>query len=571
MVVMKQQRVFASHLSELWLAAARSAVGALVALPYLWLNSALGERLLWTVPGLGGALGLAVLVRRGAPWAHGALLCGLALLVGLRAGRAAPGEPLLAVAYISTLSALLGLGLLFCAPRSWARLAGIGFGLALALSIAELSARLLLGSGERSAAALPSPAQIAPTPEAALSLTISPSPTAAQSLDQRADPAPSPTPEAPRLAAGVGYVDYLLDGGEAPWATHTGYGPRVNSIARAYMLDADGRYIYDTHVEYNSKGMRGPEVAYEKEADVYRILIIGDSFVEAVQVAYTETFQAILQAELAQRSARGKRIEVLAMGRMGWGTLQEYLYYRVEGRKFQPDLVLLMFYINDVADNNPRFFYPGINNTNYDFIFEGDDVRIVDTNRQALPPRAARRLYNALPPALQSAALARLFVHLFDPPPRIRTPNGILDRVHPQFYIYVSDPPVEGYAEAWARTEWALERLAKAVQADGAQFGVVSIFIGAEMIANVANWYPELVQGWSWDADLPDRRLAALLRRLNAAFIPTRAFYEARARAAQTEVHALVFIPEDGHFSAQGHRLTAELLRDWLLSQGLIE
>lgn len=542
---------------------ARGAVGMLIALLFVWLSRALGERFIWTVPALGGALGVAVLLR----WQQqGALLLALASAAALWAGRAAPAEPLLALAYLLTLLALFGLRLIFNAPRAWAKLAAIGFGLALAMGIAEFSAGWLLDGIERPQATAPPPAAVAATPENASSAEV-----ATESVSTPVPHDAVPAPEPPRPQAGLGYVDYIVDGGEVPWAIHTGYGPRVNSVLRAYMLDADGRFIYDARVTFNSKGLRGAEVAYEKPSDVFRILIIGDSFVEALQVDYPETFYALLQKQIADRGAGGKRVEVLAMGRMGWGSLQEYLYYRVEGHKFAPDLVLLMFYINDVADNNPRFFYPDINNTNYDFLFEGEDVRIVDTNRQALPPNTARRLYNALPALLQGTALARLCVHLFDPPPQIRTPNGILDRIHPQFYIYVSDPPVEGYAEAWTRTEWALERLARAVQADGAQFGVVSIFIGAELIVEVAQWYPELVRGWTWDADLPDRRLAALLSRLDVAFIPTRPFYEAQARAHGQKVHELIFIPEDGHFSVLGHQLTAQLIQDWLLSQGLIE
>ena len=37
----------------------------------------------------------------------------------------------------------------------------------------------------------------------------------------------------------------------------------------------------------------------------------------------------------------------------GWGTVQEYLYLQEEGPKYQPDLVLLAFFVgNDVANNS---------------------------------------------------------------------------------------------------------------------------------------------------------------------------------------------------------------------------
>ena len=281
--------------------------------------------------------------------------------------------------------------------------------------------------------------------------TLTPSPTPTPDA-----PTPEPTPAVQLQVAGTGYMEFFEDGGEVAWGHLTGYGPRINARARAYMLDADGRLVYDTLVEFNAKGARGPEVDYEKPDDVYRILIIGDLFVEALQVDYEQTFYGLLQDELAQHNTPDRKYEVVALGRTGWGTLQEYLYYHVEGYKYRPDLVIVLFYINDVADNYPSFFYPGINNTNFEYVFEGDSVRIVDTHNEPLPPNTPRRLYNALPKLLRETNLARLYVRLGDPPPPVLTPGGVMTRVHPQFYIYVTDPEPEGYDEGWRRTARAL-------------------------------------------------------------------------------------------------------------------
>ncbi len=344
----------------------------------------------------------------------------------------------------------------------------------------------------------------------------------------------------------------------------------MNARARAYMLDADGRLVYDTLVEINGKGARGPEVDYAKPDDVYRILIIGDSFVEALQVDYEQTFYALLQAELAKHNTPEQTYEVVALGRTGWGTLQEYLYYHVEGYKYQPDLVIVLFYINDVADNYPSFFYPGINNTNFEYVFEGDSVRIVDTNNEPLPPNAPRRLYNALPTLLRKTNLARLYVRLGDPPPPVLTPGGVMTRVHPQFYIYVTDPKPEGYDEGWRRTARALELLADETQQNGSQLVVVPVFIGAEFIQGVSGWFPDLVAGWQWDDGLPEERLGDILDDLPATLVPTRPTYEAYAQSAGGQVYDLIFLPEDRHFNTLGHRLTKDAIYNYLVEQGIV-
>ena len=554
----------------------------LVALPFIWTNRVLAVSTLWGTAALLGVVAAAVparawesLPRLGtAAWRN--LLFGLLLLVPLLARAAlVDRHALIAGAFALTLGLLWALSFAFHHPGAGANLALAGGGVLLALLMANLGAGVLLRGLEQSAAA-PLPAATsepplatpaAPLPTPAPTATALPSPTA----DPEATPTAMPTPAPTRPVAGYGFIDWIVDNGEAPWTYRTAYGPRINSRAHAYMYDADGAFVYDSTIDYNGKGYRGPEAAYEKPDDVYRILIIGDSFVEAIQVAFADTFYARLQAQLADRTIDGKRIEIIPMGRTGWGTFNEAAYYQAEGYRYEADLVLLLFFINDVADNFPTFFYPGINNTNYEFLLDDGVVTIVDTNQDPLPPNGARLIYNALPAWLQQRSLARLFVRLGDPPPPVQTPGGPLTRVHPQFYIYVSAPEVEGYPEAWARTADALGILATDVAADGGELVVAPIFIGAEMVANVSGWFPELTAGWEWDPGLPEERLGEILASLPAELLPLRPYFERYASERGGEVYNLLFLPEDGHFNATGHEATAEALLQWLVQSGRLD
>ena len=42
---------------------------------------------------------------------------------------------------------------------------------------------------------------------------------------------------------------------------------------------------FTSHVKFNTRGLRGPEVALPKPADTFRALVLGDSVVEGAQVA----------------------------------------------------------------------------------------------------------------------------------------------------------------------------------------------------------------------------------------------------------------------------------------------
>jgi len=97
-------------------------------------------------------------------------------------------------------------------------------------------------------------------------------------------------------------------------------------------------------VRQNSHGHRGADRSLGKDPGTHRILVLGDSFTEAVQVQEGALFTSLLEE-------RDERLDVVNAGVAGYGTLQQYLYLSSEGLLFEPDTVLLMFYKNDLKDN----------------------------------------------------------------------------------------------------------------------------------------------------------------------------------------------------------------------------
>lgn len=532
----------------------RASLILLVTLPLIWAASVFGAT--WPLRVAWGALAFALILAvypldRRLHWG-GFLL----LMIAASVERFMGGSGWI-IAALLVLVALLGLAQGFRQPGEAGRWGAVWFGVVMALLLLEGMAAFYL---RLTAPPPPAPVvQAEPSPTAApVTPTATPiPPTPTPTPAQPPTPAPTPTPEPPR--PGFGYYEWIENGTEAPWNVHTGFGQRLNAAARAYMVDADGETVYDTVVEYNNIGGRGPDVRYEKPDGVYRVLIIGDSFVESIQMDYADTFYGRLAASLPS-----DQVEIIAVGRTGWGTLQELLYYQHEGYKLNADLVVLMFYINDVVDNYPAFFYPGRNNTAYEYIFEGDTVRLVDTNLQPIPPNRVMQALAALPGPLARTNTAQLLRTLFDRPAPVVTPGGVLTQMHPQFGIYVQDPVPEGYAEAWRRTERGLELFAEAVQANDSRLLVVAISHGSDMAENISNWYPEQTAGWEWQGDLPEQRLADVLEPLPADFLPMQPAVDAYAAEQGAPAYNLLFLPEDGHFNEAGHALTADLLRGWI-------
>ena len=106
----------------------------------------------------------------------------------------------------------------------------------------------------------------------------------------------------------------------------------------------------NVRVTYNSRGFHDVEHDVARPEGTLRILVLGDSYMEAYSVQFSDSFHARL-AEQAREA--GIDLEVINLGVGGYGTLQEYLIFEEVGRHYKPDLVLLAFYpSNDVANNS---------------------------------------------------------------------------------------------------------------------------------------------------------------------------------------------------------------------------
>jgi hypothetical protein len=96
----------------------------------------------------------------------------------------------------------------------------------------------------------------------------------------------------------------------------------------------------------NSQGLRGDEVTQQKPAGTYRILGIGDSFAFGEGVKDEDTFLHRLQVRL-NTNGSGPRYQVLNAGVQGYNTRDEVINLEYRWASFQPDLVIIVFYIND--------------------------------------------------------------------------------------------------------------------------------------------------------------------------------------------------------------------------------
>ena len=114
------------------------------------------------------------------------------------------------------------------------------------------------------------------------------------------------------------------------------------------------RFGHRIHI--NSHGMRDREHGVAKPPGTIRILVLGDSFMEANQVPFEDSLPSLLEANL--RARLGHPVEVINASVSGWGTDDEVTYLARYGARFQPDLILVAMTLhNDVHDNLAEEFH----------------------------------------------------------------------------------------------------------------------------------------------------------------------------------------------------------------------
>ena len=107
-------------------------------------------------------------------------------------------------------------------------------------------------------------------------------------------------------------------------------------------------FLMGVDVKINSQGLRDNEYSFQKPAGVYRIMLLGDSTTFGWGVEQRDTAAKFLERKLNLHLPPGyDKVEVLDTGVGNYDTVQEVTYYETLGRAFHPDLVVLVFFIND--------------------------------------------------------------------------------------------------------------------------------------------------------------------------------------------------------------------------------
>jgi lysophospholipase L1-like esterase len=109
-------------------------------------------------------------------------------------------------------------------------------------------------------------------------------------------------------------------------------------------------------VTTNSQGQRDTEIPYERTPETLRIAMVGDSLTMGWGVPYEALFSTRVET-LYEKN--GVKAEAINLGVGNWNTVQEVQYFLTKGYKYNPDIVVLNYFVNDAEPTPENREEPG--------------------------------------------------------------------------------------------------------------------------------------------------------------------------------------------------------------------
>jgi hypothetical protein len=334
----------------------------------------------------------------------------------------------------------------------------------------------------------------------------------------------------------------------------------------SYRPNAEGLYKDEgeAYLKFNSAGLRGPEVSLKKPADTIRIAVLGDSFTSAVQVEMEKTYAEVMEKELNNQCPylADKKIEVINFGVNGYGTAQELFTLQQEVWDYDPDVVVLGFYIgNDLMNNSMKL---ADNLYSPFFVYDKNGNLGIDMSFPAKSLKEANPYFNVkidlLPGWLiNNIRLLQLARQIEVNHEKKRLSDFIFNS---EANVY-RQPKTPEWQEAWDITEQLLTFFANDVKQQGKDFLLVTIASANQVIPdpNIRKAYMESNQ--IINLFYPDQRIKALGDRQGFRVFNLGQPFQQYAEANNTCLHGFQGTC-GGHWNEQGHKLGGEMIADKL-------
>ena len=331
------------------------------------------------------------------------------------------------------------------------------------------------------------------------------------------------------------------------------YHPVLGWIKKSNCIGKHVTSEYSVTETMNSRGIRGPEYSYEKKTNEYRILALGDSFTEGYTVQFEELFSEVVKKQLTDRNC-----EVINAGTGGYSTDQELLFFREEGRKYSPDLTVLLFCHNDVLSNNETEYWRG-----FKPVFRLKDHKLVAENIPVPPPEITTL------DRMSSWIYEKSYVWRFIKDRTASSRKKLLANVPekrkskaPKALLVLKKQSITEIEEAWSITGLLINKLAEETAGAGSKLLVV--YVPMREAIYPGDWEKTAktygITKEDWIVDLPRDRLQAICNTGNIAFLDLTIPFREKAITDPD-----LYFEIDRHWTKKGHALAGQVIANQIL------
>ena len=346
----------------------------------------------------------------------------------------------------------------------------------------------------------------------------------------------------------------------------------------------------EAYVRINSDGLHDQEHAFAKPEGTFRIAVVGDSYCEALSVSLQEAFWSVMAKKLEECGAfPAKKVEVINFGVSGYGTAQELLTVREKVWKYSPDLVLLAVTTNnDITDNSrvlkrtddiPYFVYQGAQLTLDDSFKTSRTFHFSNSKlgRFGALLRRHSRLIQAVAQGLHGfKVLLASWQTKRSPGARPASSSPANDGAtakapeKPDMFarweelgadnlIYL-EPNNALWNDAWRVTEGLILQMRDEVTRGGAQFVVVTLSNGPQVLPDAKSREAFMSRLGVADLFYPDNRIKLLGTRERIPVITLAPDLQKFAELNNVFLHGFGKDLGNGHWNSEGNRVAGELI-----------
>lgn len=323
---------------------------------------------------------------------------------------------------------------------------------------------------------------------------------------------------------------------------------RIKNADNYFIMKPNSEFIINRKclkntVRTNRLGFYSRETTTVKPSGVFRIAVMGNSFVEAIHMPLDQTFFSILERRLNQLPDKKYQYEIMSFGMSSHATALNRIFAEKYAKRFSPDLIINAFAPVDVA-------------TDADYT---DNVRpeIAATGVAAQFKRFIVSRSLAIQYLLKNYSILKEKLKTSDPV-FLAEKNLDLRRG-----IHLNDYPNE-VAAAWDKERDLMREFNDFSRTNGARFLIAFLphdyMLAPESFAAFMAEAADPAEIGGADIDKPEKYLRQITEKLNIPFISALDYFRDQYRASGINPTWTC----DGHYNKTGHEWLADVLYEYL-------